>query len=113
MPIYEFKCPQCGERSEEFAKMSESNAEFVCRACSVKKQRVFSLPNRERQFHGTESVSLTEGFAKNEVLKARRMLPQFQHCIRDDGSVVFANRSEQRKYVAAQEKAFSSLTKGT
>jgi len=111
MPIYEFECPGCHERSEEFAKMSESNAEFVCLACNRTKNRVFSLPHRERQFSGTESVSMTEGFHKNEVRKARGMMPGFQHCIRDDGSVVFSSRSEERGFKAAQARAFDSLPK--
>lgn len=111
MPIYEFVCPSCGERSEEFAKMSESNAEFSCRSCNVKKSRVFSLPHKERKFSGTESVSMTEGFHKNEVEKARKMIPGYQHCIRDDGSVVFSSRSEQRGFMKAQSRAFDMLPK--
>lgn len=110
MPIYEFECPKCKERSEEFAKMSESDAVFSCASCGCVKNRVFSLPHRERQFSGTESVSLTEGFNRNEVGRARQLLPNHQHCIRDDGSVVFSSRSEQRSFMAAQERAFSCLT---
>lgn len=30
MPVYVFKCPECGKEVEKFMRMSESNATVLC-----------------------------------------------------------------------------------
>jgi len=33
MPIYEFRCPRCGKRSEKLCKMGETGETLVCEVC--------------------------------------------------------------------------------
>ena len=106
MPIYERVCRQCDERFEFFAPMSDSDSMPPCPKCGGQSAQVFSLCVRDRQFSGSESVSMTEGFLPKEVMKARQAMPNHQHCIRSDGSVVFSSRSEQKSYMQAFHKAF-------
>jgi putative FmdB family regulatory protein len=43
MPIYEYKCPSCGERFEAHRKITDSDSELKCHKCGKKQpQRIFS-----------------------------------------------------------------------
>lgn len=42
MPIYEYKCPKCGEVFEKFAKSSESHKDAVCPKCGTESPRIIS-----------------------------------------------------------------------
>lgn len=33
MPIYEFKCPKCGQKIEQLCKMGETGKDLTCPAC--------------------------------------------------------------------------------
>ena len=39
MPIYEYRCENCGESFEKLVKMSASNADVECPACGSKNAR--------------------------------------------------------------------------
>jgi putative FmdB family regulatory protein len=43
MPIYEYKCPSCGEKFEAHRKITDSDSELKCLKCGKKQpQRIFS-----------------------------------------------------------------------
>lgn len=42
MPIYEYKCPQCGHVFEEWVKLSEAHSEEPCPECGTKSPRMLS-----------------------------------------------------------------------
>ncbi|MBD5607835.1 MAG: zinc ribbon domain-containing protein [Desulfovibrio sp.] len=42
MPIYEYKCPKCGEVFEKFAKSSESHKDAICPKCGTESPRIIS-----------------------------------------------------------------------
>jgi len=43
MPIYEYKCKQCGETFEEFQNVNEGNEKLVCPSCgTTKPERIMS-----------------------------------------------------------------------
>jgi putative FmdB family regulatory protein len=33
MPIYEYQCPKCGDRSEQLCKLAETGKDMVCPNC--------------------------------------------------------------------------------
>ena len=42
MPIYEYKCPACGEVFEEFAKSSDAHKDAPCPKCGAQSPRIIS-----------------------------------------------------------------------
>lgn len=42
MPIYEYKCPKCGNVFEEWGKASESHREEACPVCGTPSPRIMS-----------------------------------------------------------------------
>lgn len=36
MPVYEYRCPKCGERFEKFVRSFNAQAEVVCPRCGNK-----------------------------------------------------------------------------
>ena len=44
MPIYEFKCPECGERTEVIQKISDAPAS-QCPKCGAEMKKLFSAPS--------------------------------------------------------------------
>lgn len=115
MPMYDLKCECCDHAFEEFGWASERYL-IRCPKCGADHcQTNYGSPRRKgghygnRRFAGSEAISRTEGFRPFEVKRARKNLKEFQHCIRDDGSVVFADRQEQRQFVRAQNAWFDRL----
>lgn len=49
------------------------------------------------------AASLVNGFHPKEVNRARRLMPKYAECIKDDGTVRFRNRQEERGFVIAQQ----------
>ncbi|HDP98892.1 MAG TPA: zinc ribbon domain-containing protein [bacterium] len=44
MPIYEYKCNNCGSKFEEFQSVGASNETIVCPKCKTPKpERIFSI----------------------------------------------------------------------
>ncbi|MBL8214654.1 MAG: zinc ribbon domain-containing protein [Bryobacterales bacterium] len=43
MPLYEYRCPECGARFEQLRRMTEADSGVVCPRCeSQRVQRLFS-----------------------------------------------------------------------
>lgn len=42
MPIYEYKCPECGEVFEEWAKSCDSHKDCACPKCETPSPRIIS-----------------------------------------------------------------------
>ncbi len=51
MPLYEYRCPKCGERFELLRSSSERDDEAQCPRCG-KKARMFRLPANVRALFG-------------------------------------------------------------
>ncbi len=44
MPVYEYRCPKCGERFERFVRSISAQAEVVCPRCgNTKVEKTVSL----------------------------------------------------------------------
>ncbi len=47
MPIYEFRCPDCGHKNEKLCRLGETGEGLACPACSkVGLKKLFSLIQR-------------------------------------------------------------------
>jgi len=44
MPIYEYRCPDCGSEEEARVRFSESDATRQCSSCGKPTSRIISLP---------------------------------------------------------------------
>ncbi len=46
MPLYEFKCQDCGKKIEKFCKLGEDGSSFQCPSCSGKVKKMLSTFKR-------------------------------------------------------------------
>lgn len=42
MPLYEYKCPECGEKKEEYFSLKESDAKVKCPKCGKQMHKYFA-----------------------------------------------------------------------
>lgn len=106
MPLYEMRCPACGSEFEVLCAHGARH-EQACPECSMQPcEAKPTLFRREREFHGSETLSLCHGFSPEEVREARRDLPSWD--IKDNGDVHFRNRSHYRTCMK-ERKAAESL----
>jgi putative FmdB family regulatory protein len=52
MPTYEYKCPECAEKSVFIRTISEKEPEYMCKTCNLKLARVY-LSNVNIAFKGS------------------------------------------------------------
>lgn len=101
MPLYPTICPR-GHKAEQYARVNDRD-KLCCDhpGCGMRCSIDFTglLPTPERRFSGSTMESRTEGFLPDEVLDARQLFPNHQHCIKSDGTVVFRSRGEQKSYM--------------
>lgn len=45
MPIYEYRCKQCGELTTQFRRIAESSAPASCEFCGETAERIISAPH--------------------------------------------------------------------
>ena len=41
MPLYEYKCPRCGTKKEEYKPMSKSSEKVKCPKCNAEMKKYF------------------------------------------------------------------------
>lgn len=101
------KC-ECGKQFQGF--VSRGNGWMApCPECSKPVSESSRAHDRtkfygNRRFSGTESQSRCQGVHPDEVMEAKRMLPDHQHCIKDNGRIEFADRKEERSFARAWER---------
>jgi putative FmdB family regulatory protein len=104
MPIYPIKCSECGHTEDVFAKVTERHDQKCSKcggACTIDAGRL-TVRNGNREFTTTEGESRMHFFHPDEVQHMREELGT--NCIRDDGTVVYANRQEQKKFQKALDQ---------
>ena len=62
MPIYVYRCPECGREEERFRKMAQANNHATCPKCGIKMARMVGAANF--RFKG-------EGFPTNDFKKQK------------------------------------------
>lgn len=100
-------CEKCGHQAEVFVKAEDrwsractaSECDGIMRMGGGRAQRFYG----NRRFAGEEAVSITEGFHPDEVGTARRHIGPECGQIRDDGTVEFADRGQQKRYMRRLE----------
>lgn len=104
MPIYPIVCQRCDHRGDIYAKAADSDR-LRCPRCdgpAVQDYAAKNIGHGAADFKAGKRESLTEWFHPAEVAEARRELGDAGSCVRDDGTVHFRNRQEQRKYLTAK-----------
>ncbi len=101
MPQYALRCLACEHRFETFARAADREA-IPCPECHAPHVETdFSklvIRDCNRVFRSSESMSVTNWFAPDDVDFFRRAYGG--DCIKDDGSVVFTDRKEEKQYRA-------------
>jgi putative FmdB family regulatory protein len=64
MPIYEYKCKECGNKFEVLYKSDEDDSALTCPKCKAKNPvRVFSVFSSGESSCGTSSGGAKKGFS--------------------------------------------------
>jgi hypothetical protein len=112
VPIYPLKCSK-GHTWEQVLPMHHEESEYVCPTCCGAGAQDFAAKFRgrhidlNRKFTGTESLSVAHGFHPDEVSGARVAVEKAGgsgSCIRDDGTVRFTERREERAFTKAMNQ---------
>lgn len=81
-------CPRCGKD------------------CVVGEIKSYEVHAGNANFFGSKSFSLMQGCHPSEVKLLKKIVgADFESCVKDDGTVKFKNRKQERAYVAAFERA--------
>lgn len=99
MPVYALICDKCKDEWEDIHPMTADHP--MCRkGCGVRcgTNPSKQIPKRERQFAGSERVSMQWGFAPDEVQEARQEFDGTGATIRDNGDVEFDSRGQERAF---------------
>jgi putative FmdB family regulatory protein len=71
MPIYDYRCEQCGEFSA-LRKMSESSLSAICESCGEYAPRIISAPNLALMDSSKRTAHARNEKAAHEPRQARR-----------------------------------------
>ena len=74
MPLYEFSCPECGQRDERFISLAEFDEKVQsqqCVACGQRLRKVFSVPALVSDTGFMSGIASDDGFGKDE--RGRKM----------------------------------------
>jgi putative FmdB family regulatory protein len=52
MPLYSYRCPQCGERDSHLLNLSDADRIIQCPICNTPKERVFDASGQGFDFKG-------------------------------------------------------------
>lgn len=109
MPLYPLKCTACTNEFDAYASMSQRHT-LACPSCgSTACETRFSdltlrSANREFDLHKRESVQ--HWFPEGDVAEIRESIGgDAAKCIRDDGTVLFNDREQERQFNKARELA--------
>ena len=52
MPLYTYRCPQCGEKETHLLRRFDSEIDIKCPVCNVPKERIFDASGQQLDFKG-------------------------------------------------------------
>jgi len=115
VPNYAIRCASCRFSGDVFAKVAEldDQGRVLCPECGQRaeqdwSQKTIAPGGAAISFTGQRRASMTEGFHSSEVSEAREMFGEVHgSCIKDDGTVEFKNRDEQRGYMRRKAEIYS------
>jgi putative FmdB family regulatory protein len=95
MPVYAYKCKQCGEEQTDVRAVKARNRPAKCR-CGGRAIRALALetPKSERDY-ASPILSDAMGVHPSQVDEHRRRFPDIP--MTDDGRVVIRNKAEGRR----------------
>jgi putative FmdB family regulatory protein len=93
MPLYEFRCGNCGQQVEEFRKMADAVAEKPC-VCGGTMQRVYShTVQGDTHYDGLRSA---EGYDLSTRTKYRRHMKENGLTLASDYKETWAKAARER-----------------
>jgi putative FmdB family regulatory protein len=93
MPLYEFRCPTCGQQTEELRKMADAVAETPC-PCGGKMHRVYShTVQGDTHYDGLRSL---EGYDLSTRTKYRKHMKENNLCLMSDYTDTWAKAAKER-----------------
>jgi putative FmdB family regulatory protein len=102
MPIYEYKCPNCGTKEEVITTKYEPS-EFISCKCGSRKKKIISLPNTDLK--NNERLSSTMGVNPRQIKEAEKRFPGSKYT--PDGRLIINNRQDKIK--KCKERGLSEL----
>ena len=94
MPLYEFRCPTCGQQTEELRKMADAVAETPC-PCGGKMHRVYShTVQGDTHYDGLRSA---DGYDLSTRTKYRRHMKENGLTLASDYKETWAKAAKERE----------------
>jgi putative FmdB family regulatory protein len=90
MPIYEYRCSNCGNYIEVFTKTYESSTYITCR-CGSKAQKIVSLSNTDVK--NNERLSSSLGVNPRQIKEAEKKFPGSKYT--KDGRLIINSRKDK------------------
>lgn len=106
MPIYPVRCPACHAVDDVYCSMKDRE-HLACAKCGNARVETqydkLNISNGDREFDLSRRESVIHFFPPDEVQDYRQLYGDAGNCIKDDGTVVFNRRSEERKFRQAKQ----------
>ena len=97
MPLYEFKCGECGHVTGVTAPMKAAPIGENCESCgSMNTSRIFEFREGNRDY-ATPIVSQSLAMHPEQIGEHRRLFPEIK--VTDDGCPVFSNYADHDAYL--------------
>lgn len=105
MPLYEYKCRECGTLTEAFRRVARRNRAPKCE-CGGKTKKVFSRASTDVLNWEQTVLSDSMGVSKHQVAEHRRRHPNIP--LNDEGQIVVRNGRDERNIRKELAAAFRS-----
>jgi putative FmdB family regulatory protein len=92
MPIYEYKCPNCGTIEEVFVQNYDPEQYIKCK-CGSRKKKMISLPNTDLK--NNERFSNVMGVNPRQIKEAEKRFPGSKYT--PDGRLIINSRQDKKK----------------
>ncbi len=98
MPIYPFKCKECGAENEVCQSMELATDERICLECGHKMRRVYSFHavSKGRDYH-RPIVSNSLAMTPSQIPEHRKLFPEIE--VTREGQPVFDNYKKHDEYL--------------
>ncbi len=95
MPLYKYKCPKCGQLTEELRCMKDRNDERLC-TCGKEMERDYTI-GRSNQPANCERISTALGVHVSQIESGEVYKVHPGARFTPDGYMILENRAEQKK----------------
>ena len=99
MPMYSYKCPDCGRSTEIMRSMSESDSAVKCWRCPAFMDRDFQadLPHAAKDRYDKPIISDSLAISMDQIPEHRQQFPDVE--VTSEGQLVFDNYGKHEAYL--------------